>query len=72
MGISCEYIKIFSAYSEKSNLRCTFGNIANFAGPQNVLFITASFRNIFQKESVVKSLYRRAAVCTMDAFNLKY
>ena len=37
---------------------------------EKISFKTASFRNIFQKESVVKSAYTRCAVRTMQACNI--
>ena len=36
---------------------------------ENIMFKTASFRYVFQRESAKKSIYSRAAICTLEAFN---
>lgn len=83
---SCQYIRIFSAFSEGSNMNSVYAKTAgcelqghNFIkmlvhhslSSENIMFKTASFRYVFQRESAKKSVYSRAAIwiCTLEAFN---
>ena len=61
----CFLIKLRGLYN--INFIKTFSIIDFFS--QNILFKTATFRYILRKKSVLKSLYRRVAVWTLQAYN---
>ena len=70
---SCKYFRTFSASSTRDNVSSLFGKIETLFKrlyrllSQIILFKTANFRKMLQKVYVVKSVYGKVAVYTMQA-----